>query len=168
MIRRGILVGYFKVLIQFKFYLKKNNIIPDPIAITSSTQIFSTKTVPKGKSVRVVLAETIKGSSYSGQGYSKAVKRIPWDKISIDGYNTDELQNELKEIVKVVSHVRTLDEILAEYVKNRHRYDLNAHPEFPSKPISAHWLYFKENREKITKLAEQANGGKAVPYVSLT
>lgn len=129
-------------------------------AITSSTQIVQNNTVPEEKSVKLALAEAIRKINHSTASATTGIKKINWDKIAIEGHTTAELQAELHEIIKLVPRTRTLDEILADYLKNHSRYSLNSHPDFPKKPMTPYFMYITENRDKLKKLMEQENPGK--------
>lgn len=129
-------------------------------AITSSTQIVLNKTVPHGKSVKLVLAEAIRKVNHTTTSATMGVKKIQWNKIAIEGHTTAELQAELNEILKLVPRTRTLDEILADYLKNHAKYSLSSHPDFPKKPMQPHLMYISENRDKLKRLIEQETSGK--------
>lgn len=98
--------------------------------------------------------------------FFQAAKKTPWDAIHIDGYSTEELQKHLQEIIKKTGTVRTLDEVLADYVQNHVALDCASHPEHPKKPITPGFRYLKENREKLEHQMEKANPGQKYLYVS--
>lgn len=82
------------------------------------------------------------------------------------GHTKEEMQNMLKEIVKQVGYVRTLDEILDHYEKNQVAVDRKAHPDFPAPPANAFIRYMQENREKFEAEFTQKEG-KVPIYVRI-
>lgn len=93
------------------------------------------------------------------------MRRIPWDKISFDGYTSEELKGHLDEIIKKTSNVRTLEEMLNDYMSNHSKLDLASHPEYPQRPISASWKYFADIRDKLKRQMEKESGS-TIAYVS--
>lgn len=94
-----------------------------------------------------------------------AFKRVQWEKIVIPGCTEADLQKHFKEIIRMTSNIRTLGEILADFERNENKLSSRDHPDFPTRPSSAHIKYVLEHREEITQYLEKKNPGKKIPYV---
>lgn len=68
----------------------------------------------------------------------------------------------------MTSNVRTLGEVLADFEKNESKLSARIHPDFPTRPSSAHIRYVSEHRDDIVQALEKKNPGKKAQFVSLT
>lgn len=150
-----------------KLKLSENILEADNTKFASSTQI-EHKMPQVAVNVKLQLAALLRKMSLAQSKHTQAVKRIPWDKIKIDGYGPKELKEQLKQISKSVGVHRTLDEVLADYESNPVKFDCASHPDLPTKPTPAHFQYIKDNREKFTQILQERDPSATIPYVSFT
>lgn len=133
--------------------------------MASSTQIAPPAATTK-ESVKLQLAKALLALPCSQSRNTAAFKRVPWNKLQIAGCSTEELQQHFKEIIKMTSNVRTLGELLADFEQNENKYTARIHPDFPSRPSSAHIKYVGECRDEIQQALEKKYPGKKITYVS--
>lgn len=132
----------------------------------SSTQIVHLGKPEADSNVKLQLIDIISELPLTKLTYSKALKSIKWNTIEITGYTTDKLKEELNEIIKATVTVRSLGEILTDYRDNRAKYEFKNHPNRPTKPVNAHMLYIKDNKEKLQQKYEKAHPDEKTSYVS--
>lgn len=80
-----------------------------------------------------------------GYAYMKAISKLKWDKIQVDGFTTEKIKEEFEKIIKPVRKIRNLTEVLDELERNPGKYSLD----LPKQPPGAMFLYINENREKF-------------------
>lgn len=148
---------------MIKFY-KVSVLDEEDDDMASSTQIAPQATT--GESVKLQLAKALQALPCSQSRNTAAFKRVPWKKLQIAGCSTEELQKHFKEIIKMTSNVRTLGELLADFEQNECKYTARIHPDFPSRPSSAHIKYVGEFREEFQQALEKKHPGKKIAYVS--
>jgi hypothetical protein len=96
-----------------------------------------------------------------------AQKLINWDEIKIEGYSTEQLKEQLNEIIKVTGSVRSLRDMLLDFKKNHRKLEKWTHAERPFRPKYVGQIYFKENREQIEQEYEREVGSiKGTKFVS--
>lgn len=133
--------------------------------IANSTKIDKIRP-KKSTNVKLELAKILRESGFSKYRHSFAIKKIPWDKIAIDGYTTEQLKGILHDITKATGVVRTLDEVLAFYEANHMKLDIASHPDHPSRPESASIRYIMQNRDKLTQYLQKLKPGEKISWVS--
>lgn len=100
--------------------------------------------------------------------HKRALTKISWDDLAEDfgDVSKEELSEQLEEIVKSVGTIRTLREILQNYISDFEKLELKKVGDSkPKKPMSAFLFYLKENRTKLTKQAQE-EAGSTLSYVS--
>lgn len=130
--------------------------------LASSTQIEQKPEVD----IKLQIAAALRKESFAKLRHSLAVRKIQWDKLGVEGFEAEELQEHLQKIIKSAGTVRTLDEVLTDYERNHVRYNIFSHPDHPTRPANAQIRYIMQNREKLTQKLEKQEK-RAVTYVSM-
>lgn len=98
--------------------------------------------------------------------YKIALKYLDWTQINVEGYKISDLKACFCEIIKPLSTIRTLEEMISDYENNHVKYDLKMHPDNPKLPKNAVMKYIDDNRVKLTKKLKNENPGINVGLVS--
>lgn len=111
-------------------------------------------------SIKVQLAKALIKLPCAKSRYGAAVKRVPWGGINIPGCSAKDLQHHLKEIIKLTTSARSLEQILTEFQTKQNMFSS------PSRPSSALMKYVCENQEKIHGKIKARNPDKIIQFVS--
>ncbi|XP_029110037.1 nucleolar transcription factor 1 isoform X1 [Scleropages formosus] len=88
--------------------------------------------------------------------YKTAESRLDWDEVAFGHFSGEECKRKWLEVSRQVRRFRTLTELIAdvqELATNPHKgKTVKKHPDFPKKPLTAYFRFFKEKRAKYAKL----------------
>lgn len=98
--------------------------------------------------------------------YKVALKHLDWKAIKVEDYSTEELQACLEDILKPISSLRTLDEMINDYAQHHEKYDLKMHPDAPKLPRNAVMRFIDDNRDKFKSFLSQKYPNQPVGLVS--
>lgn len=99
--------------------------------------------------------------------YKQAIKTIDWTKVDITGHSQEELKECLNEILTSVCSIRTLDEMLDDYIENYRRYELKKNPNAPKIPTNPCMQYITEHRAELQKKLKKKYPGESITLVSI-
>lgn len=98
--------------------------------------------------------------------HKAVLNKLDWSKVKIKKHSKEELKDCLKQILSKVCTVRTLDEMLNDYLDNYQKYELKKSLNAPKMPIKPCWRYISEHREELQKKLEKKHPNKTIKFVS--
>lgn len=95
-----------------------------------------------------------------------AVKNMDWTQVKIEGLNTDEAKDCLKQILAPVNAMRTLDEMLNDYLENYQKYELKKSLNAPKLPQNPVMRYVTEHRAEFEKKLKKKHPDERIQLVT--
>lgn len=98
--------------------------------------------------------------------HKTAVNKMDWSKVEVGNFSEEELKECLKQIMSTVCTIRTLDEMLNDYLENYQKYELRRNRNAPKLPINPCMRYVTEHREEFTKKLKKKSPNGTIKLVS--
>lgn len=110
---------------------------------------------------KIAFAQRIKKvNKFKTSSNKRAINKLDWSQIDMD---REEAQECLKQILKPVSSVRTLDEMLDDYLANYHKYEMRSMISLPQNP-KLRWIM--ANRIELEKKYKKKHPDEKIMLVS--
>lgn len=98
--------------------------------------------------------------------YKTAINKLDWSKVKIDDHSEAELKEILKSVLSAVCSVRTLDEMLNDYLQHYQKYEMKLNKNAPKLPVNPCMRYVSMHREEFTRKLKKKFPNETIKLVS--